>query len=286
MTADAKRDHELSTTEEWQEIGARLRELRLAAGLTGKQLADRHGWQQSKVSRIETGGQTFTAADVQAWVEAAGAPAAVADELIAQLERTTSGHRDWKRRMRRGPAAVQASYTKLVADASFIAHFETVYVPGLLQTSEYAARAIGEVAGMAEAPTPDIAAAVATRMQRQQALYDPGKRFEFLLLEPVLRLLICPPQVMRVQLDRLQTVIGLPNVRFGIIPLGVELGTTPQNSFQLYGDTAVVETFVGEWTHRPEDSATYAHVLERLWADAVEGDAARRLIVAAQESLP
>ena len=45
---------------------------------------------------------------------------------------------------------------------------------------------------------------MATRLARQRYLYEPGKRFEFLLTEAVLRFLITPPDVMRGQLDRLQ----------------------------------------------------------------------------------
>jgi hypothetical protein len=80
-------------------------------------------------------------------------------------------------------------------------------------------------------------------------------------------------------------VIGLPNVRFGILPMGKPLSITPQNSFQLYDNIAVVETFVGEWTHRKDDSALYLRVIDKLWTDALEGDAARRLIVAALDGL-
>jgi hypothetical protein len=43
-------------------------------------------------------------------------------------------HRDWRRRMRRGQVAVQDTYNQLVAESQVIHHFETVYVPGLLQT--------------------------------------------------------------------------------------------------------------------------------------------------------
>lgn len=51
-------------------LGARLRELRTEAGLQGRELADRLGWQRSKVSRLENGKQTATAADLQAWAQA------------------------------------------------------------------------------------------------------------------------------------------------------------------------------------------------------------------------
>ncbi|MFR9780823.1 Scr1 family TA system antitoxin-like transcriptional regulator [Micromonospora sp. MS34] len=110
-------------------------------------------------------------------------------------------------------------------------------------------------------------------------------RFEFLLAEPVLRWLITSPEVMRGQLARLQTVVGVPNIRFGILPLGVPLATTPQNSFQMYDDVAIVETFVGETTYRDDEAATYTRAIERLWQEAVTGEDARRIIVRAAQDL-
>jgi Domain of unknown function (DUF5753) len=47
----------------------------------------------------------------------------------------------------------------------------------------------------------DVDAAVTSRMQRQQLLYDTSKQSEFLLAEPLLRWLQCPADVMRGQLD-------------------------------------------------------------------------------------
>jgi hypothetical protein len=79
---------------------------------------------------------------------------------------------------------------------------------------------------------------------------------------------------------------GMPNVRIGVIPLGVEIPTSPQNSFQLYDDLAVVETFVGETHPRPTGLAGYARVMDRLWDEAAVGDHARRLIQRAAGDLP
>jgi hypothetical protein len=62
-------------------------------------------------------------------------------------------------------------------------------------------------------------------------------------------------------------------------------GTTPQNSFQLPDDVAIVETFVGETTHRDSEAVAYARVLDLLWEDAVTGDDARHLIVEAARDL-
>jgi len=188
--------------------------------------------------------------------------------------------------MRRGQEPVQSGYIQLAAASSVIRHFETAYVPGLLQTADYARSVLTEMVDLHNLEVTDVDAAVTARLQRQQLLYDSGKRFEFLLTEPVLRWLVCPPHVMRGQLDRLQTVVGQPNIRFGILPLGVELSTTPQNSFQLYDDLATVETFLGETTHHGAEAALYARMLDRLWTDAVTGEFARRLLIEAVDKLP
>jgi hypothetical protein len=78
----------------------------------------------------------------------------------------------------------------------------------------------------------------------------------------------------------------MPNIRFGILPMGVPLATTPQNSFQLYDDLALVETFIGETSHRDDEAAAYARVLDRLWEEARSGEDAREYITAAIQALP
>jgi transcriptional regulator with XRE-family HTH domain len=278
-------------TEEWltqpDGLTDRLRALRTQAGLSGKQLAELLGWQPSKVSRLENGKQMPAPADLEVWARACAA-ADAAPELVRMLGEILTTHRAWKRRMSRGQTGVQAAYNQLVQDASLVRHFETVYVPGLLQTPEYARRVLAEMVTLHGPGVDDVDAAVAVRMQRQQALYNSRKRFEFLLAEPVLRWMLCPPAVMLGQLDRLQTAAALPNVRFGIVPLAPPAGPlpiTPQNAFQLYDDLAVAETFIGETAHQGDEAAAYARVLDLLWDQAVTGEEARRLIVRAADAV-
>ncbi|MEU8364906.1 helix-turn-helix transcriptional regulator [Nonomuraea sp. NPDC048882] len=269
-------------------VATRLRNLRTQAGLSGKNLADSHGWQQSKVSRIENGKQLPSPEDVRTWAETCGASETEVDELLQLREKGRIAQLTFRSRMRGGQAAVQESYNALVREASLIRHFETVYVPGLLQVPAYTKRVLAEMIWLHELDVDDVDTAVSTRMQRQQLLYDPAKQFEFLLAEPVLRTLICPPSVMRTQLDRLQTVIGLERVRFGIIPMSVELQVTPQNSFGIYEgeeSLAVVETFIGETFHRGAEAAGYRRVMDKLWDQAVTGDQARDLIITAADAL-
>jgi transcriptional regulator with XRE-family HTH domain len=267
------------------DLADRLRDMRTRAGLSGKELAAAADWHASKVSRIELGRQTPTQADVDVWAGHCGADSATTQEALQLLASIQAEHRGWRRRMRRGQTVVQSDYNRLVADATVVRHFETVYVPGLLQTPDYARSVLAESADLHSPGIDDVEAAVTARLQRQQMLYDGSKRFEFLLAEPVLRWLICPPQVMRGQLDRLQTALGLPNVRFGILPMGVQLHTTPQNSFQAYDDVVTVETFVGESVHHGDDASAYLRALDRMWEQAATGQDARQLILRAVEAL-
>lgn len=282
----------MKSIEEWLtqpgQIAGRLRALRARAALSGKQLAEANGWAQSKVSRIENGQQMPSPADVRAWAAACGADPDETESLLRAQDEARIEHATFSDRMRRGQAKTQQTYNDLVASSSLITHFETVYVPGLLQVPEYARRVLTEMVTLHGLEIDDVDAALATRLQRQQMLYDPGKNFEFLLAEPVLRWLLVPAPVMRSQLDRLQTVIGLECVRFGIVPMGAELVITPQNSVQIYaGDetVAVAETFIGETWHRGDEAAAYERAIARLWEDAVEGDRARDLILRAAQAL-
>lgn len=282
----------MESLEEWltrpEGLGTRLRALRVQAGLSGKDLADANGWAQSKVSRIENGKQMASAEDIEVWARATGAGTEAVNELRRQLQDARLAHVTLRSRMARGQAKVQQTYNELVRDATLIRHFETVYVPGLLQVPEYARRVLKEMIELHQLEVDDIDAAVATRMKRQQFLYDPTKRFEFLLAEPVLRFLLVPPAVMRTQLDRLQTVIGLEHMRFGIVPMGTVLTRTPQASVQIYVGTETIvvsEDFAGETWHR-ENAEAYSRGVDRMWEEAVEGERARELIIQAAQALP
>lgn len=283
----------MDSLEEWltrpEGVATRLRELRARTGLSGKDLADARNWAQSKVSRIENGKQMPSVDDIEAWADTCDASPDELKDLLRLQEEARVAHVTFRDRMRRGQQQVQESYNHLVRQSSLVRHFETVYIPGLLQVPHYIRRVLTEMIRLHDLQIDDVDAAVASRMQRQQFLYDSDKRFEFLLAEPVLHWLLCPPSVMRGQLDRLQTVIGLERIRFGIIPMGVEISTTPQNKVEIYvGEepVAAVETLIGESFHRGEEAERYGRALDMLWDEAVTGERARELIIAATHALP
>lgn len=282
----------METLEEWLTrpggVAVRLRELRARAGLSGKELAERRGWAQSKVSRIETGKQIPTVSDIDAWAATVDARPGDLADLHRLREDAQVAHFTFRDRMRHGQAAVQRDHTRLVDASHLIRHVDTVWVPGLLQVPAYSRRIFEEMIRLGNTDIHDVDEAVAERMQRQRHLYDSGKRFEFLIAEPVLRWLLVPPAVMRTQLDRLVSVIGLDQIRVGVIPLGAELPWTPLDTYQIYvGDETVVlvESLVEESPHRGDEADRYGRLADHLWDEAVTGDQARRLILAAADAL-
>ena len=82
----------------------------------------------------------------------------------------------------------------------------------------------------------EIPAAVAGRMNRQQVLYDPARRLEFILTEASLRWRTGPPDFLLPQMDRLVTLASLPNVALYVIPSDASMRTTPGIEFTLYDE--------------------------------------------------
>lgn len=266
-------------------LGTRLRAIRDRAGLSGKDLAERAGWDSPRVSKLELGRQVPTAEDLRVYVDACGVPDQL-DDLLGLLGEVRSQRFSFAQRGRRGQVEVQRTYSDLVAGATTIRHFGLVYMPGLLQVPDYIRRVLLESRRLHDIEVDDVEASVVERLQRQQLLYDRSKHFQLLIGESVLRWLLVPPSVMRAQLDRLHTVIGLPNVEIGVLPFGVELEWTPQQAFWLFGDVAIVEGFVGETLYEGDEAGQFSKVMDLLWAQAAVGDEARQLIHRAVDALP
>lgn len=82
-------------------LADRLRELRLDAGITSKELARLCGWSVAKSSRIENAVTAPADADIRAWSTACGAEGQTAD-LLAANRQADSLYLQWKRLQRSG----------------------------------------------------------------------------------------------------------------------------------------------------------------------------------------
>ncbi|MFF5127586.1 helix-turn-helix domain-containing protein [Streptomyces syringium] len=266
-------------------LGARLRELRTEAGLNGKDMAARLGWQRSKVSRLEHGKQTATVDDLEAWAREADAPGE-ANDLTARLRGLESQQRSWRRQLAAGHRGVQEKYVVEYRSTSTVRGYEATVVPGLFQTPDYARHLLLHNAELMQTPR-DTEEAVRARMQRQEVLYEAGRSFEIMVWEGVLHALVCPREAMAAQLDRLVGLVGMERVSLGVIPLGAPLRITPKHGFWIFDDSRVIVETVNTELHleSAEDVALYGRVWDRLSEAAVHGAHAHRLIVRARAAL-
>lgn len=250
-----------------EQLGARLRAVREEAGLTGTELAVRlgRGWAQPKISKIETGRQLPTEAEVRAW---ANATVATVEELLvlrghaAEID-LPRVHRD------RAPE----SYTHLAA-------FTPAVVPDRLQTAAYlrhcvtAALPISDNGMTAES----LGHAIAAAIRHQALLYEPGREFVHVVTEAALRLRTGSMTIstLRGQLLHLAELATLPAHTFGVLPFATACPVPSAAGFGLYDRELVrVETPAGylEFTE-PEVVTRYGQWLDRLVDTALTGPAA------------
>ncbi|NRQ40065.1 helix-turn-helix transcriptional regulator [Nonomuraea sp. NN258] len=266
-------------------LGRQLRELRQHAGYTGTALADLLGWPQSKVSKLETGRQTPTVDDIQAWTRAVGDETA-ARALLGRLDVLETTYAEWRRQLGAGTSARQQTSIILETQAAHIRAFETTVIPGLLQTPDYARHRLAQSIARHGLPD-DLDEGVRVRMQRQEVLYQRGKRLHFVMTEAALRYRLCPPEVMAGQLDRLIALCSMSTIHVGVIGFGAELSESPKHGFWIFDDQRVlVETISAELTlTQPQEIALYVQVFDRLAAGASYGAEARQVVTRVLDDL-
>lgn len=273
-----------------QRLGSQLRELRLSAGLSGRNFAAAAGCQPSKVSQIEKGVRPASAADIRLWCQVCSASAQRTEELLAEqtaVARLWIAFRDLGRR-----TGLNATQKLLSGDmwerVSLYRGYQTKVIPGLLQTESYMTAVMTGVRRERGVEADDVAEAVAERIGRQGYLLQRGRQFVFLIEEPVLRFRPYGPEIQRDQLTHLLTAMRLPSVQLAIIPLSADRrGLRPRESFDITDSTLVtIEMLTGflSLTH-PEEVTAYVTAFDQLLSIAVRGSGARELIRAAAAAL-
>jgi transcriptional regulator with XRE-family HTH domain len=259
-------------------LGARLRDIRKDAKLTGRALASACQWHYTKVSKLEHGSTNPSEDDIRAWCHACGAEDQISD-LIATARAIESMYTEWQRHLRAGLKRSQTSSVPLYERTKLFRGYENTVLPGLFHTAEYAA-AILEFWNEFLDLSSDIDEAVATRMERQRILYTGNRRFLFVLEEQTLRTCVGGIEVMLGQLDRMLAIMSLPRISLGIIPATTQRHCLTQGSFWIFDqDRVQVEgVSAGLDITQPREVEVHAKAFELLQKDAVYGQRARDLV--------
>ncbi|MGH7883260.1 MAG: helix-turn-helix domain-containing protein [Candidatus Dormibacteraceae bacterium] len=261
-----------------QRLAAELRRLREEAKLSTRQLAEKMGCSQAKVVNLETGRRAVKPKDAKLWGQSTGLTEDQVELLVEHAEKAIDEMATWRQSMRGWPdglAGIQREVAVLEQTANTIRIYQPLLVPGLLQTAEYARRVFLE----SEPARLDVADAVSVRMDRQSILYEPDRKFEFIIAEASLRWRIGPANVYLSQFDRLRQVSTLSNVKIGIIPVDIEAAVWHYHGFVLFDDcansdpVAVIGLLGSNFTvSDAADVELYRHTFDQLWAWAAVGD--------------
>ena len=256
-------------------LGAQLRRLREASGVTPEQAGYEIRASRSKISRMEHGRVGFKQRDVADLLTLYG----VTDELtragVMSLAQQANAQGWWAKYGDILPDWFEA-YLGLEAAATLIRTFDLQFVHGLFQTEAYA-RAV-TVLGHRSAPSRDIDRRVSLRMKRQDLLVgaDPPRVWT-VLDEAALRRPVGGHQVMREQLERLIEVSTLPRVTVQVVPFrrGGHAGAGGSFTLLRFGqpelpDVAYIEQLTSAlYLERRADVDHYMEVMNRLSAEAL-----------------
>lgn len=255
-------------------LGSQLRKLREANGVT----REAAGWEirasESKISRMELGRVGFKERDVADLLTLYGVNDKAEREALLVLARQANAAGWWQRFSDVLPNWFQP-YLGLESSAAMIRTYEVQFVPGLLQSREYA-RAVVMI-GYSEAGLDEIDRRVDVRMARQQLLTRPGAPHLWAVLdEAVLRRPIGGRTVMRTQIAALIDATKLSNVTIQVVPFSAGGHAAAGGAFSILRfpdaelpDVVYLEHLTSSlYLDKRDDVDQYAAAMERLCVEA------------------
>lgn len=250
------------------QLAAELRTARTRAGLSGRALAARIDLSQGMVSRIETLDRVPSIPDVGRWLQATDADDDVRDRVLALTEAAHTETKTW-RQLYDQTEGLQGVSRDRNAAARIVQIIDPTVLPGLLQTADYA-RHILRLADPLNMM--DRAAALAARLERQAVLYEPGRTFEFIIVE---RLLHWAPArgILGAQLAQLAAAADLDTVAIAVLPDDFADALIWHNFVIRYPADGAPPYVAAELLHGAQDihDADSVVLYQRLWKQLWDG---------------
>jgi transcriptional regulator with XRE-family HTH domain len=198
-------------------VGAQLRRLREERGISRDDAGYVIRASGSKISRLELGRVSFKERDIADLLTYYGVEDVAQREALLDLARdaNTPG---WWHDYDDVLASWFQTYVGLEEAAALIRCYEVQFVPGLLQTEDYARSVI--VAGRPELRAEEVERRVGLRLERQKVLSRPHHPVQFWAVvdEAALRRPIGGAKVMRGQIQHLLNLYDRSNVTVQIMP--------------------------------------------------------------------
>ena len=270
-------------------LAAELRALRQGAGLTREDAAAQIHLNSATLWRIETARARPQKRTLLALLDKYG----VTDEhrrteLIDLAKESTQ--LGWLQAYEDDLPDEYNAYISFEAEARGVRNYESLFVPGLLQTEAYARAVIaGVLPGISEE---EVERRVEARLNRQDSIakVEPLKLWA-IIDEAVLHRMVGGAAVMREQLQHLAKLAKLPHVTLQVLPYDVGAHPGMHGAFAImdFPDPAdpelvYIENMVNAlFLEREADVTSYSGLFEHLRAAAVNPAASVRLIARAAE---
>lgn len=201
--------------------------------LTQQQVAEAMDWSLSKMNRIEQAKTGISINDLRALLRLYDVTDEGETERLVGMARQAKQSPWWPRRFSEVASKELLELINYEFAASGIRQFETSFVPGILQTEDYASAVLHVFHGEDSAPA-RVAALVDLRTRRRDLLSSGNApKFSFLLDESVIKRLVGSPSVMREQLESLVKAAELPNVVLQIVPFSAGLHPGMKGPFEV-----------------------------------------------------
>jgi transcriptional regulator with XRE-family HTH domain len=250
-------------------LGARLREIRKDAGLSGRALAAATDQHYTRVSKIENGVQPPTDNDIRDWCRSCAAEPQIPD-LIATARAVESAYLEFRRQARAGMRRVFGAHTMPHYERTRLFRiYEHNVIPGLFQAA----------ASLKYPAT--LTLPCAARMERQHVLI-PARQAVLRNARRTGR-----TKVHQEQLNRVLEITSIPTITLGIIPLMTERSGVASAGFWILDSSLVaLETPMASLeVTQPREIELYARMFEHLQAAAKYGPAGRALVIKALDEL-
>lgn len=274
-----------SPTARQRELGTRLRGLRNEHNLTVEDVAERLLCSATKISRLETGARRPSLRDVRDLCGIYEVDASTSAELMSLAKEARA-------------AGWWTQYDDLNLDpligledaAATITCYSMFYMPGLLQTREYAQGIISIVAPKMDPRV--VQQRVDARLRRQQLLSrDSRPRYNVLLDENVIRRGVGSPELIAAQLEKVLETINAGRAVVQVIPFSAGAYATADGYFVLLEfegradlwPVVYIEGLAGnQYLDRKGDIARYRECIDYLKARALSPQESESLIAKAR----
>ncbi len=256
-------------------LGSQLRRLREDRGISREDAGYSIRASESKISRLELGRVSFKERDVADLLTLYGVTDEDERAPLLSLVREANQPGWWHNYTDVLPGWFQP-YIGLEEAAALIRTYEVQFIPGLLQTEDYA-RAI-MTQGHKGLTAKAVERRISVRMNRQRLLMRPDHpRLWVVVDEAALRRPIGGPKVMRAQLEYLATLMERPNLTFQIMPFLFGVHAAEGGAFSILRfpeedlpDIVYLEQLGGAiYLDKREDVDRYMEAMNRLCLDSL-----------------